>query len=239
MKKHQQVTVITGNAFRNLLIVLILYIIVGPFLIPYPSLAVIAHGILTFSLFLAIFTVQAKQPQRPIMMWLLFPLLVMYWLGIYDVVDFSLHGAYLLFVAYYGLLIYSYASQIFQSKKVTKNVLFAAFCLYLMIGLFWGALYGLLDTIQPGAYSGVLMENADKGMIHVFNYFSLITLTTLGYGDITPQTPGAASICQIEAVVGQFFTAVLVAWLVAKYMMDNPDSAKIEVKEDREKTELS
>lgn len=239
MKKHQQVTEIKGNAFRNLLFVLLLYITVGPFLMPYPSLAVIANVILTCSLFLAIYTVQNKQPQRQYMMWLLSPLLVLYWLGIYDVVEFSLHGAYLLFVAYYGLLIYSYALQINQSKKVTKNVLFASFCLYLMIGLFWGALYGLLITIQPGAYSGALLENVDKGMIHVFNYFSLITLTTLGYGDITPQTLGAASICQIEAVVGQFFTAVLVAWLVAKYMMDNPDSTKVEDEEAEEKSDLT
>ncbi len=231
MTKHQHITVIKGNSFRNLLIVLLLYITVGPFLSPYPSLAVVAHGILTISLFLAIYAVQKKQPQRPYVMGLLFPLLVLYWLGIYDVVEFSLQGAYLLFVVYYGLLIYSYSLQISRSKKVTKNVLFAAFCLYLMIGLFWGALYGLVNSIQPGAYSGVLLENVGKNVVHVFNYFSLITLTTLGYGDITPQTPGAASICQVEAVVGQFFTAVLVAWLVSRYMMDNPSSADVEKEE--------
>jgi voltage-gated potassium channel len=231
MKRQQQVTEIKGNSFRNLLFLLMLYIVVGPFLIPYPSLAVIAHGILTFSLFLAIYTVQKKQSQRPYVMGVLAPLLVLYWLAMYDVVEFSLQGTYVLFLAYYGLLIYSYVLQIRQSTRVTKNVLFASFCLYLMIGLFWGALYGLLNTIQPGAYSGALLENADKGVIHVFNYFSLITLTTLGYGDITPQSPGAASICQVEAVIGQFFTAVLVAWLVSKYMMDNPSSSQVENEE--------
>jgi len=53
--------------------------------------------------------------------------------------------------------------------------------------------------------------------VHVFNYFSLVTLTSLGYGDITPQSLGAASLCQMEAIIGQFYTAVLVAWLVGMY----------------------
>ena len=222
MKNQHESTEIKGNAFRNLLVVLIAYTFCSPFLIPYASLSVLAHATLTVSLFLAIYTVQKSQRLRPVVKWVLFPLLVLYWLGIYEVVDFSLHGAYLLFVVYYGLLIYSYGLQILRSKRVTKNVLFAAFCLYLMIGLFWGTLYGLLNIISPGSYAGTLLDNASRAGIHVFNYFSIITLTTLGYGDITPQTPGAASICQMEAIVGQFFTAVLVAWLVSKYMTDNP-----------------
>lgn len=51
-----------------------------------------------------------------------------------------------------------------------------------------------------------------------FNYFSLVTLTTLGYGDITPQTAGAGALCQMEAITGQFYTAVVVAWLVGNFV---------------------
>ena len=50
--------------------------------------------------------------------------------------------------------------------------------------------------------------------LHDFVYFSYITLTTLGYGDILPQTQGATALCQAEAIIGQFFIAVLVARLV-------------------------
>ncbi|MCD6389525.1 MAG: two pore domain potassium channel family protein, partial [Desulfobulbaceae bacterium] len=46
------------------------------------------------------------------------------------------------------------------------------------------------------------------------------TLTTLGYGDITPQTLGAGALCQMEAIVGQFFTAVIVAWLVGNIITE-------------------
>ena len=94
-------------------------------------------------------------------------------------------------------------------------------CLYLVIGLFWGTLYTWLEVLSPGAFSGALLENPGTSELHLFNYFSLVTLTSLGYGDITPQIPGAASLCQMQAILGQFFTAVLVAWLVGMYGKPN------------------
>ena len=211
---------IEGPAFRNLLFFLLLYLIGSPFLVPYPSLAVLAHASLSVALFFAVYTVQKQRQQRPFAMFLLMPLLGLYWLGIYDIVSFSRLGADLFFVLYFGLLVYSYICQIIRSSRVTTNLLYATFCLYLIIGLFWGSLYTLLDDLIPGAYGGTLLDNVQDKSIHVYNYFSMVTLTTLGYGDITPQTAGAAALCQMEAIVGQFFTAVLVAWLVGMYISD-------------------
>jgi len=81
-------------------------------------------------------------------------------------------------------------------------------------------LYAVLNEFYPGAYGGTLLENLQGNSVHIFTYFSMVTLTTLGYGDITPQTAGAASLCQMEAIVGQFFTAVLAAWLVGMYVSE-------------------
>ncbi len=211
---------IKGNSFRNLLFFLLLYIVGSPFLSPYPSLTVLAHTSLSVSLFFTLYTVEKQRNQRSFAMFLLMPLLVLYWLGIYEIISFTRLGAYLLFVIYFGLLIYSYILQIAHSHRVTEQVLYAAFCLYLMIGLFWGSVYSLLAELSPGSYSGVLLDKNPDKLVHTYNYFSMVTLTTLGYGDISPQTPGAASLCQLEAIVGQFFTAVLVAWLVGNYLAD-------------------
>ncbi|OEU51419.1 MAG: hypothetical protein BA866_00025 [Desulfobulbaceae bacterium S5133MH15] len=211
---------IKGPAFRNLLFFLLLYLIGSPFLVPYPSFAVLAHASLSVAMLFAVYTVQKQQKQRSFAMVLLLPLLALYWLGIYDIVSFSRLGSDLFFVLYFGLLVYSYVRQIIRSSRVTTNLLYATFCLYLIIGLFWGSLYTLLDELIPGAYSGALLDNVPDKSIHVYNYFSMVTLTTLGYGDITPQTAGAAALCQMEAIVGQFFTAVLVAWLVGMYISD-------------------
>ncbi len=211
---------IEGHGFRNLLFFLLLYMVGSPFLAPYPSLAIFAHASLSISLFVAIYTVQKQQQKRSVAIALLLPLLVLYWLGIYDIISFTRLASYLLFAVYFGLLVYSYVWQIAHSHKVTRNVLYATFCLYLIIGLFWGSLYTLLNELIPGAYSGVLLDNIQTHPVHIFNYFSLVTLTTLGYGDITPQTAGAASLCQMEAIVGQFFTAVVVAWLVGMFVSE-------------------
>lgn len=212
-----------GNGFRNLLFFLMLYLVASPFLAPYKSFSVLVHVSLTMTLFFTVYTVESRQSKRSIAMALLIPLLVLYWLGIYDFIGFSNLGASAFFILYYGLLCYSYFQQISQAKRVTKKVVFAALCFYLIIGLFWGSLYSLLNELIPGAYGGTLLADSVGNSVHIFNYFSIVTLTTLGYGDITPQTIGAASLCQLEAIVGQFFTAVLVAWLMGMYIQDKRD----------------
>ena len=121
---------------------------------------------------------------------------------------------------YFGLLVLSFAIQIIRSPRITLQILYATLCLYLVIGLFWGTLYTLLNELSPGAYAGVLLENNADIHLTTFNYFSLVTLTTLGYGDITPQTPGAGALCQLEAITGQFYTAVVIAWLVGNFVRD-------------------
>ncbi len=228
MTAHKKSPPIEGHGFRNLLFFLLIYIVGSPFLDPYPSLAVYAHASLSVAMFVAIYTVQKKQQERSAAMVLLMPLLALYWLGIYDIISFSRVAAYLLFAIYFGLLVYSYVWQIAHSRKVTRNVLYATFSLYLIFGLFWGSLYALLNEITPGAYSGILLENMQENRVHAFNYFSFVTLTTLGYGDITPQTPGAASLCQMEAIFGQFFTAVVVAWLVGMHVSDKHNTGQDE-----------
>ena len=219
MIDHKEVG-IKHNGFRNLLFFLLLYIFGSPFLSPYPSLAVFAHASLSVALFFSVYAMQKQQNYRSFAIFLLLPLLILYWLGIYRIVSFSLLGAYILFAVYFGLLVFSFASQIVRSPGITLQILYATLCLYLVIGLFWGTLYTLLNELSPGAYAGALLENNADIHLTTFNYFSLVTLTTLGYGDITPQTPGAGALCQLEAITGQFYTAVVVAWLVGNFVRD-------------------
>ena len=152
--------------------------------------------------------------------------LVLYWLGVFKVVPFSTEGALVLFLSFYGMLIYAFIQQLLRTTKVTVEIIAATLCLYLVIGLFWGTGYTLLAQLNEGAFSGNLLEGAATSRLHLFNYFSMVTLTTLGYGDITPQIPAAASLCQMEAIVGQFFTAVLVAWLVGTYKRPTQEPAQ-------------
>ena len=99
---------------------------------------------------------------------------------------------------------------------MADSALCAALCTYLVLGLFWGALFNLLEVMKPHSFGGGLMDAATSPHDKEYNlqYLSFVTLSTLGYGDITPQTRSAAALCQVEAILGQFFTVALVARLV-------------------------
>lgn len=226
MINRQEKGQVKKNGFRNLLLFLLLYLFGSPFLDPYASLALFAHASMSTVLFFSVYAVQKKHNHRSLAIAMLLPAMILYWLGIYELVAFSREGSYLFLAVYFGLLVYSFAAELSREKKITLNVLYGTLCLYLLIGLFWGVLYALLHVLSPGAYGGALLDSADGNILHKFTYFSMVTLTTLGYGDITPQTLGAGALCQMEAIVGQFFIAVVVAWLVGHYASEREETTK-------------
>ncbi len=109
---------------------------------------------------------------------------------------------------------------VFRARAVHSEVIYASLCAYLLMGILWAFLYALIDLVQPGSFShphepslhpklGIAAE--DFGMVL---YYSFITLSTVGYGDITPVTPVARTLAASEAISGQLYLAVLVARLV-------------------------
>jgi len=121
-----------------------------------------------------------------------------------------------LLVLYLGMMVSSFSHHIFTSKQVDLELISAALCLYLLLAMLWASLFTLLEGFMPGSFAGSGLAQAEtlREYHQYFNYFSFVTITTLGYGDITPQTPLAMTLCQVEAILGQFFIAVLVARLV-------------------------
>ncbi len=107
---------------------------------------------------------------------------------------------------------------ILRRRDVTADAVLGAVCGYLLAGVAFANLYTALELLQPGSFSinsGMLVELDNwHSRRFLFGYFSLVTLTTMGYGDITPISPGAASLSWLEAVFGQFYMAVVVAQLV-------------------------
>jgi len=210
--------------FRNLLFFLLLYIFGSPFLLKFPSLAILAHLCLSTALLFSVYAIKKEQGYRITAMLFLLPVLVLYWCAIYDLIALGKIYSYILLCLFLGLLVFTFATQIIRFKTITINTIIATLCLYLVIGLFWGALYALLYEFDSGSYSGALLDNIEGNKFNLFIYFSIVTLTTLGYGDITPQTLEASSLCQLEAIVGQFFTAVVIAWLVGRYASSKANS---------------
>lgn len=119
---------------------------------------------------------------------------------------------FILFSFYVGA-IWLAIKQVLFSGSVDTNEIVGAICIYLLMGLIWALMYLFIAQAIPGAFNGleqlVWYENfADVA------YYSFVTLTTLGYGDITPVAPVARFLVYMEAVVGVFYMAILVASLI-------------------------
>src|ERR1041385_1973010 len=116
----------------------------------------------------------------------------------------------------------SILADVFRAGRVTADKIYGALCVYLLIGFAWGVLYAILDELDPGSFStpqetGAVTENVARVMR--MRYFSLVTLTTVGFGDIVPRSPAARMFATLEAVMGQIYLAVLVARLVGLHIV--------------------
>ncbi|WP_045420314.1 potassium channel family protein [Vibrio jasicida] len=110
--------------------------------------------------------------------------------------------------------IYSALKQVVLTKSVTTNHIIGSICIYLLLGLAWAVIYLLVLEFSPSSFTGL---EAKPWLSNLFNtlYFSFITLTTVGYGDISPTVPVAQFFVFFEAIVGSFYLAIMVASLVS------------------------
>jgi voltage-gated potassium channel len=112
--------------------------------------------------------------------------------------------------------------EIFSGGPIDGNKLIGALCVYLLVGLVWAVIYSLILHFEPRAFAGISV-----GATPVVNadlvYFSFVCLTTLGIGDIVPVLPVARFFVYLEAVVGQFYLAVVVAILVGSRLASRRD----------------
>jgi voltage-gated potassium channel len=124
--------------------------------------------------------------------------------------------------AFLILSIWSALRQVVLGTEINANRLFGAVCIYKMIGVLWALMYGVLQTLDVNAFSGETHgESGDWGPTWI--YYSFVTLTTLGYGDILPISTTARTLAYTEAVIGVFYLAMLVAALVGSYAAANKD----------------
>jgi hypothetical protein len=137
--------------------------------------------------------------------------------------------SYVVIAPFQAMVIWVLMHFIFMTRRVTRDVLYAAVAVYFLIGAFFVPVYGLIENLTFAATGGNHAFST-TGMIigeiypwQNFVYYSYVTLTTMGYGDILPVTLWARSAASIEAIIGVLYTTIIMARLVSLYVTnENP-----------------
>ena len=159
---------------------------------------------------------------------LLAPPIAMLWLQRFGVVGHPVLSAayqvYLIFLV--AFTVWRLLRFVLGVKEVDAEALAAGVSIYLLIGLLWSFLYILLSAVQAVPFKGELSgPGSTLSQADAF-YFSLCTLTTAGYGDVTPLTHQARILAVMESVTGVLYVGVLIARLVSLYSQAKPEPAK-------------
>jgi voltage-gated potassium channel Kch len=118
-----------------------------------------------------------------------------------------------------GITWFAFRRVLFTSGSIDANRLLGAVSIYLLLGLIWAIVYAGILEFDPSAFNGDV-DGPWLETIPEFVYFSFVTLTTLGYGDISPATPIARFVVYLEAILGQLYLATMVAGLVGVGIAD-------------------
>lgn len=208
---------------------LVLLLALGMLLIGYPLLRsalgtrFLSDALLTIVFLTVLVFVFQNRPLRRTALVLGVPALVGLWIG------YALPGLpraplaicfHSLATLFLGFVVATILWDIFGQRTVTTDGVFGAFCGYLLTALAFGHIDCVIESSAPGSFQGssefALRVANPEHQFFLLSYFSLVTLTTVGYGDITPVSDAARSVAAVEAVTGQFYVAVVVADLIGK-----------------------
>jgi len=211
--------------FSFLLILILLKFVLCPFLEGFIGINILMDIFFSLILISGIYAISEKKLVLIIGLLIALPTLVTQW-SFYFLKIPSLELVHTAFgAAFFVYVLIIIISYLFKEKDVTVEVITSAVSAYFLIGLMWASVFSLLEILQPGSFL-LTSQNQVRDVDQLF-YYSFVTLTTIGYGDITALTPPAGSLSALEAMMGQIYLAVLVARLVGMYIFQ---SAKTEFK---------
>lgn len=203
---------------RYFLGALISNILISPFVDPLRSADLIETMLTTLVLLVAVLSIAGRW-RAVVGIVLAAPAVIGQWLNYWwpDVVVIYVvtYTAGLLFI---GFVVVELLRFIVSAPRVNAEILCAAVAGFLLAGLLWSLAYSLLDRLDPNSFVFTLSSKSSLSMSGFASlYFSFITLSTVGYGDIVPVSGAARMLAMVEAMFGMFYMATLVARLVSLY----------------------
>lgn len=183
--------------------------------------------LLTVVFLAAIFNVKHRYFVKVITIGLMIPALILTWINLFHpmeiffVLDASFTALFLIIIT--GSIV----SDVVVRARVTLETLRGVICAYFMVAFAFAYIYYLIEYVNPGSFhliSRVTTFSYNEYLAEML-YYSFITLLTVGFGDITPLKDVGQTATVIEAIIGQFYIAILVARLVAVYALYNDKKA--------------
>ena len=211
-KKITFIELCKRDRYLFLLISLLSIILITPLFEGLVEITTLLDILITLIFLSSLYAVSKKGQSLRIGIGLLLPVIVTMWLTyLVHIPYLSLvgDGCSILFFAFTIILI---LSSVFKEDEITLDVIYGAVVVYLLMALMWAFTYDLLETLRPGSFQ--VTETHSQGTRVHFVYYSFVTITTVGYGDILPVSLTARSLSILEMVVGQIYLIVLIARLV-------------------------
>jgi Ion channel len=200
---------------KLLLVSMVLFIILAPLL----EEREVGKLILILDLYVTLVAATMELAARPILLWSAIPIAVssMVLLVIshfhstpaWEIASGTVLAGFLILVS---VSLYNFLG---QDSSYTTGRLYASVSLYFMLGLSWFAIYRVINIVLPGSFNEAGVPIGPVSHWSTFVYFSLTTLTTLGYGDIVAVKPAARMLATLEAATGVLYIAITVARLVS------------------------
>jgi hypothetical protein len=148
-------------------------------------------------------------------------ILLLQWLSFMFVFPLLNETLNILSILFFFIIVISFIMQVATAKEVSPKVILESINGYLLLGLAFSMVIALVMHFNPDAFNftGIDATTVEQqGHFGSYVYYAFVTLTTLGYGDVIPKTPGTKSLAIFIAIVGQFYIAIIIATLVSKYL---------------------
>jgi len=203
-------------SFSIVLVSLICMMIFEPFFYDYKGTVFFVNLIFSAIILSSIYAISYRKYAALIAVFLALPVLAINWSSPF--VDYTWYPYVRDTFAscFFILIIFLILDFIFRQVQVTREILFAAIVVFMLLGLMWSVIFRFLEISQPGSFH--LPHDQSSEVSSIFLYYSFVTLTTLGYGDISPISAPARSLAIIEAITGQMYVAVLIARLMGMHI---------------------
>ena len=218
------------HRFAVLFVLLLCVILIPPYFENAPWIGSFGRWLFTLVLLWALYTVAGSRRVLILAALVLIPTLASTWLADPGQEIYLAYIDNITNIIYFTLICAFLGEYILTNRRVTLEIIFAAMCLYMMLAILWAAIYTNLELYYNNAFTfnGQFAGDAgiDRGSIFSqMIYFSFITLSTLGYGDVLPVHKVSQSWAGVEAMMGQFFIAIVIARLVSVYTVEEEESA--------------